>query len=196
MWMGSPALGQTLCGDAPKDVPILTQEQLKGDAEGKAEMLTRLLGSGQLKGAVDASRMELHEQHRDVDQHQIDMYFMWVACQFIDRTVPAPEKLKAWLQVRSAFPTPPPTPPHNPNALYQYGEPVADGQGAVIDRAHGVVTFQGLRTAGKADPTTEFEYQDWILSCPDLPTPPRNAFVGVYSGVVVGAKCSIVRKAP
>jgi hypothetical protein len=85
---------------------------------------------------------------------------------------------------------------HDPNALYQYGEPVADVQGAVISQAQGMVTFQALHTAGKADPTREVEYQDWVLSCPDLPRPPPNAFVGQFSGVVAGEKCTIVRKAP
>jgi hypothetical protein len=196
MWMAPLAMGQSLCGEAPKDVPTLTQEQLKGDVEGKAELLTRLLGSAQLKGAVDARKMELHEQHKNLDQHQIDMYFVWVACQFIDKTVPANEKAQAWLQMRAAFSTPtnPSLPPRNPNALYQYGESVAEGQGGIVDQAHGVVRFQGIRTAGKADPTREFEYQDWIVRCPDLPAPRPDSFYGQFSGVVAGGTCTIVRR--
>jgi hypothetical protein len=92
MRMAPPTMAQSLCGEAPKDLPTLTQEQLKGDVEGKAELLARLLGSAQLKGAVDARKMELHEEHKNLGQHQIDMYFMWVARQFIDKTVPAGDK--------------------------------------------------------------------------------------------------------
>jgi hypothetical protein len=39
----------------------------------------------------------------------------------------------------------------NPNALYQYGELVADIQGASISQSSGVVFFQEVRTYGKAD---------------------------------------------
>jgi len=77
-----PAFAQRSCGDAPKEIPVLIQEQLKGDVTGKAQTFMKL-GAGQIQGAVDASRTELYEQHKSVDQHQIDMYFMWVSCQVI-----------------------------------------------------------------------------------------------------------------
>jgi hypothetical protein len=60
----------------PKDVPLATQQQLKGDVEGQAQMLTTLLGTAQVKGAIETSRTELYEQHTNSDHHQIDMYFM------------------------------------------------------------------------------------------------------------------------
>ena len=120
------SVAQSLCGDAqPKEVPALIQEQLKGDVEGQANLVTRWLGSGQLKGAVDTSRMELHEKHNDVDQHQIDMYFMWVACEFInsDRNLSGAEKAKAWVQVRSAFP------PQSRPPIIQQQRPPTDTRG-------------------------------------------------------------------
>jgi hypothetical protein len=99
-----PALAQLPCGDAPKEVPVFIQEQLKGDVTGKAQTFMKL-GAGQIQGAVDASRTELHEQHKDVDQHQIDMYFMWVSCELInaDKDMKTSEKMKIWFDVHSAF---------------------------------------------------------------------------------------------
>lgn len=99
------ATAQITCGDPPKDVPIATQEQLKGDAEGKAQLFTKLLGTAQIKGAVDANRTELYQEHKNLDQHQVDMYFLWVSCQTIasDKTLATAEKLKLWEEVRASF---------------------------------------------------------------------------------------------
>ena len=89
----------------------------------------------------------------------------------------------------------PDTPPtRNPNALYQYNEAVAEVQGAAASQANGTITFQFVRTTGKADPTREVEYQDWVLSCPDLPRPKPNEFVGQFMGVLAGEVCRIIRK--
>jgi hypothetical protein len=77
------ASAESYCGDAPKDIPVAAQDQIKGDVEGKAQLLTKMLGSAQINGTVEASRTELYEEHKNVDQHQIDMYFMWVSCQTI-----------------------------------------------------------------------------------------------------------------
>src|SRR5215831_6592888 len=131
-----PAKAQISCGEATKDVPVAVQEQLKGDVEGKAQLITKMLGDAQLKGKVETSRAELHQEHRNLDQHQIDTYFMWVACQALafDKTLSAAEKITLWKDVLTAL-NPRPIavllPTRNPNALYQYGEVVAEVQGAV-----------------------------------------------------------------
>jgi hypothetical protein len=90
--------------------------------------------------------------------------------------------------------SPPQQPTRDPNALYQYGEPVADVQGAVISQANGTVTFQVIRSSGKANPAREVEYQNWVLSCPHIPAPPPNTYVGQFNGMAVGETCTIVRK--
>ncbi|WP_298353224.1 hypothetical protein [Rhodoblastus sp.] len=82
----------------------------------------------------------------------------------------------------------------NPNDLYQYGEVVGQVQGAVISQANGTVTFLSVRTSGNANPSKAVEYQDWVLHCPDLPTPPPNANVGLFIGMVQGESCAIVGK--
>jgi hypothetical protein len=196
-----PAFAQDICSDAPKDVPQYIQEQLQGDVEGKAQALTKLLAGAEIKGIVNTNKTELYEQHKNLDQHQIDMYFSWVSCQAImaDKTLSTAYKLKMWMQVRSAFGPSNVSdrqPARNPNALYQYGEAVADVQGAVISQANGTVTFQTVHTAGKADPAREVEYQDWVLSCPGLPAPKPNVLVGEFSGMIIGEACNILRRRP
>jgi len=117
----------------------------------------------------------------------------------LDKTLSAAEKIALWKDMLAAFNPRPMTallPARNPNALYQYGEAVAEVQGAVISQANGTVTFQAIRTAGKADAAREVEYQDWVLRCPDLPGPRPGTFVGQFSGVVAGATCTIVGKMP
>jgi hypothetical protein len=91
-------------------VPKFIQDQLKGDVEGKAQVFTRLLGDAQLKGTIDTSRTELYQEHGNLDQHQIDMYFMWVSCQTInaDKKLTTSEKIKLWTEVHSAFAGQPP----------------------------------------------------------------------------------------
>jgi hypothetical protein len=196
-----PTSAQIACGDSPKDIPIAVQEMLKGDVEGKAQLLTKMLGDAQLKGKVETSRTELHQEHKNLDQYQIDMYFMWVACQALnsDKTLSTGDKIKLWTDVRAAFNPRGTTvlaPARNPNALYQYGEAVAEVQGAVLSQANGTVTFQTIRSAGKADSTREVEYQDWVLRCPNLPGPRPGTIVGQFSGMVVGETCTIVGKVP
>jgi hypothetical protein len=101
----SSAAAQSACGDNPKQVPVEAEESLKGDVEGKAQVLTRLLGQAQMKGAIETGRKELYERHQNLDQHQIDMYFMWVACQEImsDKSLPTREKVRLWNDIRPTF---------------------------------------------------------------------------------------------
>jgi hypothetical protein len=194
-----PASADTACGAAPSQVPLMSQEQLKGDAEGKAQILTKIIPGAQIKGAVDMSRKELYQEHQNIDQYQIDMYFMWVSCQTInsDTSLATADKIKLWTEVRSAFQLPSAhdtTPQRDPNTLYQYDEIVGEVQGAVVSQPNSVVTFQVVRSNGKADPKRNVEYQDWTLSCPDLPRPGPNEIVGQFIGMVVGLKCTIVGK--
>src|SRR5260370_37776756 len=63
-----PAMAQISCGELPKDLPVAVREQLKGDVEGKAQLLTKMLGDAQLKGKVETSRTELHQEHSNLDQ--------------------------------------------------------------------------------------------------------------------------------
>src|SRR5208282_6416680 len=83
----------------------------------------------------------------------------------------------------------------SPNALYQYGDLVGDVQGAVISQANGIVTFRFVHGNGKADPKHEVQYQDWLLSCPELPPhPPADANIGGIDQAIAPLTCTIMRK--
>jgi hypothetical protein len=99
------ASAQIVCGNAPKDVPVSIQEQLKGDVDGQAQALTKLIGTAQIKGAVETSRTEIYEAHKNLDRHQIDMYFLWVSCQTIssDKNMATADKLTLWENVVSVL---------------------------------------------------------------------------------------------
>src|SRR5258706_921711 len=68
-----PARAQISCGDVAKEVPLAVREELKGDVEGKAQLLTKLVGDAQLKGKIETSRTELHQEHKNLDQNQVDI---------------------------------------------------------------------------------------------------------------------------
>jgi hypothetical protein len=196
-----PASAQSICGDAPKGVPQYIQELLKGDVEDKAQALTKLRAGAEIKGSVDTSKAELYEQHKNLDRHQIDMYLSRVSCQAImaDKAIPTIDRLKMWKQVRSEFPASnvgDTQPARNPNALYQYGEAVADVQDAIVSQVNSTVTFQTGHTTGKADPAQEVEYQDWVLSCPGLPASRPDVVAGQFSEMIDGEICNILRKRP
>jgi len=124
------AKAEIACGDAPKDVPITIQEQLKGDAEVKAQLFTKLLGSSQVRGAVEANRTELFETHKNLDQHQIDIYFMWVSCQAIasDKTLETATKLKLWKDVFISFRSPISPELPKPEPADKHGETINDNK--------------------------------------------------------------------
>jgi hypothetical protein len=114
-----------------------------------------------------------------------------------DKTLSTSDKLRQWRDARSTFNLSEPhesQPARNPNALYQYNEQVADVQGAVVTQANGTISFMAIHTIGHADPTRDVEYQDWVLSCPDLPHPRPNVIVGTFTGMVTGEVCRIIGK--
>jgi hypothetical protein len=81
----------------------------------------------------------------------------------------------------------------DPDGLYQLNEEVGSVGPANIDQGNGVVTFHGVRSAGKLDPTREVEYRNFILRCEGLPMAPRpGTFSGSVSSVSTGAQCKIV----
>jgi hypothetical protein len=95
------ALAQQInCGDAPK-LRSSVEEKLKGDAEGKAQLLTKLLGNAALQGAIETSKTELYQQHQDVGKDEINLYFAWVSCQTIssDKNLASSEKLEKWMTI-------------------------------------------------------------------------------------------------
>jgi hypothetical protein len=88
---------------------------------------------------------------------------------------------------------PPQPTSRDPDGLYQLNQEVGSVGPANIDQANSTVTFQGVRSAGKLDPTREVEYRDFILRCEGLPmAPPANSFSGTVISMSTEAHCKIV----
>jgi hypothetical protein len=94
------AAAQT-CGEQPQNLPIEVQQQIKGDAEGKAKLAVRLLGDASLSGSVESSRRELRQKYDNIDRSTVDRYFLWVTCQQImnDRSMTTPQKLEEYQKI-------------------------------------------------------------------------------------------------
>jgi len=101
------AAAQT-CGEQPQNLPIDVQQQIKGDAEGKAKLAVRLLGDASLSGSVESSRRELRQKYDNIDRSTVDRYFLWVTCQQImnDRAMTTPQKLEEYQKVYRLIVTP------------------------------------------------------------------------------------------
>jgi hypothetical protein len=101
LWVSPVFAQQSICGGEPQGVPASVQDKLKGDVEGKAQGLVRIIGDVQLKGAVETSRDELYQRYKDVDKYQINRYFAWVSCQNImtDTRLTSAQKNEQWLIV-------------------------------------------------------------------------------------------------
>jgi hypothetical protein len=95
------AAGQVSCGEQPKDVPPDVQQTIKTDAEGKAQLFTKLLGDINVKGKVEVSKNEMYQKYKNIDKSQIDRYMIWVSCQNImfDKELTATEKNELWIAV-------------------------------------------------------------------------------------------------
>jgi hypothetical protein len=94
------ALGQVVCGEQPT-VPADVQGQLKGDAEGNAQIFSRLVGDVRLKGQIETSKNEMYQKYHDLDRSVIDRYMIWVSCQNImfDKALSAVEKNRMWTDI-------------------------------------------------------------------------------------------------
>src|SRR6185437_5014881 len=91
---------QISCGEVPK-IQRSVEQKLKGDVEGKAQLLTKLLGNADVQGTVETSKTELYQQHQDVGRDEIDLYFAWVSCQTIasDRNLSSSDKVNQWMAI-------------------------------------------------------------------------------------------------
>jgi hypothetical protein len=94
------AQAQPSCGEPPR-VDDLT---LKGDLEGKAQFLSKLVGEGDLKGKVEAARTDIFSKYPKAGEAHSDAYLEYMFCSFVlsDSKLSGQEKLHAILDFRQA----------------------------------------------------------------------------------------------
>lgn len=111
----NPASAQIVCGDQPKIAATSSAEGFKADVSGKAQLLSKVLPSADINGKIDQWKTEQRQQYKDLDQHELTFYWVWVSCQMIatSKEMTAAQKTEQWNKVHAAFSTPPhePGPP-------------------------------------------------------------------------------------
>jgi hypothetical protein len=94
------ARAQPSCGDPPR----VDDQTLKGDLEGKAQFLSKLVGDANLKGQIEAARTDVFSKYPNAGQAHSDAYLEYMFCSFVlsDPKLTAQEKLAAILEFRQA----------------------------------------------------------------------------------------------
>ena len=93
------------CGSVP---PVI-DETLKGAIEGKANVLSRLLGDAALSGEIDTAKNDIFFKYPDADKTRINAYFLYIMCQsvFNDNTLTEPQKRDEFSRIRQEILKPP-----------------------------------------------------------------------------------------
>jgi hypothetical protein len=94
------AQAQPSCGEPPR-VDDLT---LKGDLEGKAQFLSKLVGDADLKGKIEAARTDIFSKYPKAGEAHSDAYLEYLFCSFVlsDPKLSGQEKFHAILDFRQA----------------------------------------------------------------------------------------------
>jgi hypothetical protein len=94
------------CGKPP-ELPLKSQEteKLKGELEGKAQMLSRLIGNADLKGAVETERNTLFQSADQVLAAWQANYLSYVFCASVmsDKSLSVEKRIDAWRQFQQAM---------------------------------------------------------------------------------------------
>src|SRR5690242_15079099 len=83
----SLAQAQPSCGEPPR----VDDQSLKGALEGKAQLLTRLVGDANLKGNIEAARTDIFSKYPEARKAHSDTYLLYMFCSFVlsDPTLPS-----------------------------------------------------------------------------------------------------------
>jgi hypothetical protein len=100
---------QTSCGDPPR----VDDQTLKGDLEGKAQFLSKLVGDAGLKGRIEAARTDIFSKYPNAGTTRSDAYLEYMFCSFVlgDAKLSGQEKFRAIQEYRQASAQPVPAAP-------------------------------------------------------------------------------------
>lgn len=90
-----------ICGDP---APV-ADDSLRGEIEGEAHVLSRLIGSAELAGEIQTSRTEIFSRYPEAEKSRSNSYFEYMMCVTImdDKELSTREKLDELIRVRNAF---------------------------------------------------------------------------------------------
>jgi hypothetical protein len=102
--MASPVFAEdSTCGPAPSlPTTASSTESLKGQLQGQADFLSKLVGKAELAGQVEAARNSLYQSSDSFFAAQKDAYLAYLFCSIImkDNTLTTSDKLKALQEFR------------------------------------------------------------------------------------------------
>jgi hypothetical protein len=122
IWMAAGAIGISLCAGVDiaraqetnglcGPVPALptalqNDESFKGQLQGQADLLSKLVGKAELSGQVEAARKQLYQNSDKFFAAQKDAYLAYLFCVLItqDKSLDISEKLKALQTFKSSGP--------------------------------------------------------------------------------------------
>jgi tetratricopeptide (TPR) repeat protein len=128
------AQAQPSCGEPPR-VDDLT---LKGDLEGKAQFLSKLVGDADLKGKIETARTDIFSKYPKAGEAHSDAYLEYMFCSFVlsDPKLSGQEKLHAILDFRQAE--------REPVQSSQTSTTHGDQSPAVIAGGNVAINYQGM----------------------------------------------------
>jgi hypothetical protein len=107
---GSVLSAQSLDCGKPPELPYKSQEteKLRGELEGKAQLLSRLIGNADLKGAVETERNTLFQSADQVLAAWQANYLSYVFCASVmsDKSLSVEKRIDAWRQFQQAMQAP------------------------------------------------------------------------------------------
>jgi hypothetical protein len=135
-----------VCGDLP---PSQFREEnngsIKGDLEGKANLLSRFVGKAELGGKIESTRKEIFAKYSDANAAYIDRYFAYMFCYLLfdpkNKQTPQ-EKLNAIIEFRQRQQQQPPPPAKSETTLNMLPEQESD-------TTHRVSQITGVRLPGR-----------------------------------------------
>jgi hypothetical protein len=105
--MNSAFAQQINCGPPPQlDQRLQNDESIKGNLQGKAQFLSKLVGSADLGGQIETTKKELYVQSKDYYPAQQEAYLSYLFCAIIsaDTKLSTLEKLDALAKIRTPRP--------------------------------------------------------------------------------------------
>jgi hypothetical protein len=103
------AQAQPSCGDPPR----VDDQRLKGDLEGKAQFLSKLVGDASLKGQIETARTDIFSKYPNAGATRSDAYLEYMFCSFVltDPKLPTQEKFRSIQEFRQLAAQPVPAVP-------------------------------------------------------------------------------------
>jgi hypothetical protein len=86
------------CGNPPR----VDDQTLKGDLDGKAQFLSKLVGDANLKGRIETTRTDIFSKYPNAGAAHSDAYLEYMFCSFVlsDPKLPSQEKFHAIQEFR------------------------------------------------------------------------------------------------